>query len=130
MICRENEIHITRKVSTSTLRKIIQNHLIKAGIREHNNSGYNSRLRHPKAQVHGFRKFVTTKLVNSKVNPEIRELLLGHQIGLTSAYYRPSENDMLEEYLKSVDNLTINEESRLQSKVSELEMKPRQYVHY
>jgi hypothetical protein len=28
-------------------------------------------------------------LVNSKVNPEIREMLLGHKIGLAAAYYRP-----------------------------------------
>ena len=50
--------------------------------------------------VHGFRKFVTTQLVNSKVSPEIREMLLGHKIGLASAYYRPSEDEMLNEYLK------------------------------
>ena len=35
--------------------------------------------------VHGFRKFFTTQLVNPKINPEIREMLLGHKIGLTSA---------------------------------------------
>ena len=70
--------------------------------------------------VHGFRKFVTTQLVNSDVNPEIREMLLGHKIGLASAYYRPSEDEMLNEYLKAVDNLTINEENRLKRKVEVL----------
>jgi len=35
-------------------------------------------------RLHGFRKFFTTQLVNSKVNPEIREMLLGHKIGLAS----------------------------------------------
>ena len=70
--------------------------------------------------VHGFRKFVTTQLVNSKVSPEIREMLLGHKIGLASAYYRPSEDEMLNEYLKAVDNLTINEENRLKRKVEVL----------
>ena len=29
--------------------------------------------------LHGFRKFFTTQLVNSKLNPEIREMLLGHK---------------------------------------------------
>jgi integrase len=32
---------------------------------------------------HGFRKFFTKQLVDSKLNPEIREMLLGHKIGLT-----------------------------------------------
>ena len=44
--------------------------------------------------AHGFRKFFTTQLVNSKVNPEIREMLLGHKIGLASCYYRPTEEEM------------------------------------
>jgi hypothetical protein len=50
-------------------------------------------------------------------------MLLGHKIGLASAYYRPSEDEMLNEYLKAVDNLTINEETRLQKKVNELTTK-------
>ena len=73
------------------------------------------------AIAHGFRKFFTTQLVNSKVNPEIREMLLGHKIGLASAYYRPTEQEMHDEYLKAVNNLTINEENRLKIKVEKLE---------
>ena len=71
--------------------------------------------------THGFRKFFTTQLVNSDVNPEIREMLLGHKIGLASAYYRPTEQKMFEEYQKAVNNLTINEENRLRIKVQSLE---------
>jgi integrase len=43
---------------------------------------------------HGFRKFCTKQLVDSKLNPEIREMLLGHKIGLTSCYYKPTEQEM------------------------------------
>jgi integrase len=53
---------------------------------------------------HGFRKFFTTQLINSKVNPEIREMLLGHKIGFASCYYRPSVEEMLAEYEKAIDN--------------------------
>jgi integrase len=62
---------------------------------------------------HGFRKFHTKQLVDSKLNPEIREMLLGHKIGLASCYYKPTEQEMLNEYLKAVNLLTINEENRL-----------------
>ena len=68
---------------------------------------------------HGFRKFFTTQLVNSNVNPEIREMLLGHKIGLASAYYRPTEKDMLNEYMKAVPLLTISNEERLKFKLDE-----------
>jgi integrase len=70
--------------------------------------------------AHGFRKFFTTELVRSKVNPEIREMLLGHKIGLASAYYRPSDQDMFQEYKKAVNNLTIDPSNRLQMEVDTL----------
>jgi integrase len=71
---------------------------------------------------HGFRKFFTTQLVNARINPEIREMLLGHKIGLTGMYYKPTEEDMLSEYMKAVNNLTINDENRLKMKVETLQI--------
>jgi integrase len=67
--------------------------------------------------AHGFRKFFTTQLVNSKVNPEIREMLLGHKIGLASSYYKPTVDEIMAEYEKAIDNLTIDPANRLQRKV-------------
>jgi hypothetical protein len=49
-------------------------------------------------------------------------MLLGHKIGLGSSYYRPTENEMLQEYYKAVILLTINEENRLRNKVKVLEV--------
>jgi integrase len=69
---------------------------------------------------HGFRKFFTTQLINSKVNPEIREMLLGHKIGLASCYYRPTVEEMYLEYEKAENNLTIDPTQRLQKKVEML----------
>jgi integrase len=71
--------------------------------------------------AHGFRKFFTTQVINSKVNPEIREMLLGHKIALASCYYRPTEDEMYSEYEKAINNLTINEENRLKRKMEKIE---------
>jgi hypothetical protein len=49
-------------------------------------------------------------------------MLLGHKIGLASAYYKPTEEDMQEEYEKAMDNLTIDPANRLQRKVETLEI--------
>jgi hypothetical protein len=54
-------------------------------------------------------------MIRSKVNSEEREMLLGHPIGLKKAYYRSDEDELLQEYLKTVALLTINEEHRLKS---------------
>ena len=72
------------------------------------------------AVAHGFRKFFTTQLIQSKVNPEIREMLPGHKIGLASAYYRPTEQEMFVEYEKAEDNLTIDPANRLRRKIETL----------
>jgi integrase len=89
----------------------------KSGIRKR---GSNKSSQQDIMIAHGFRKFFTTQLVNSKINPEIREMLLGHKIGLTSCYYKPSIDEMYSEYEKAIDNLTIDPANRLQRKVEML----------
>ncbi|MDF2738576.1 MAG: hypothetical protein K0S93_2437 [Nitrososphaeraceae archaeon] len=36
------------------------------------------------------------------------EITLGHDIGLSGSYYKPTEKEVLEDYLKAIDLLTIN----------------------
>ena len=97
----------------NTLEDFIRN----SGLRSIDHKNHYKRKQIP--IFHGFRKFFTKQLVDSKLNPEIREMLLGHKIGLTSAYYKPTEQDMLNEYLKAVGILTINEENRLKLKLEQ-----------
>ena len=66
---------------------------------------------------HGFRKFANTQMVQADLKGAPKEMLLGHSIGLDDKYYRPTQAQLLEEYLKAVDLLTINEENRLRRKV-------------
>ena len=123
-----NDIEQIRKQGRSIARDSIANMLyllaIKAGLRKVNHQFTGREQVVPLA--HGFRKFFTTQLINSKVNPEIREMLLGHSIGLASAYCKPTEDEMLDEYMKARDNLTINEENRLKRRVEKLEVEASQ----
>jgi len=70
--------------------------------------------------VHGFRKWFKTRCENASVKPIVTELLMGHSVGISDSYYRPSEKDLLEEYLKAVDALTISNENRLKMQVEVL----------
>ena len=54
-------------------------------------------------------------------------MLLGHNIGLAGAYYKPTEEDIQIEYEKAVDNLTIDPANRLQKKVDKLEIEKNQF---
>jgi septal ring factor EnvC (AmiA/AmiB activator) len=68
--------------------------------------------RHEFKAVHGLRKFFQT---NSE--PKMKSLhvmmLMGHDIGLAASYAKPRPDDVLEEYLKAADNLTIYNTPRL-----------------
>jgi hypothetical protein len=82
-------------------------------------------IRKDTPRAHAFRIFFNTTMIQTKVNAEAREMLMGHTLGLNDAYYKPSSSDILAEYLKTVDALTINEEYRLKHKVEELTNKTK-----
>jgi phage FluMu gp28-like protein len=52
------------------------------------------------------------------------ELLMGHSSGVSDSYWRPTEKEVLQDYLKAVDLLTINTNNKastlLQKQVAEL----------
>ncbi len=83
-------------------------------------------------RCHGFRKFFNTICIESDMNIVSKELLMGHKqsLGLEKSYYRPTNDKLLNEYLKVVNDLTINDEYRLSKQVQELKEKDdyQQYV--
>ena len=48
---------------------------------------------------------------------------MGHNIGISSSYYKPTEKEVLEDYQKAVDLLTVNDDNRLREKILSLEQK-------
>jgi len=115
-----------KPITTYTIEFYLYNTLIRAGIRTvipQTVSSYGKRTRKEVSANHGFRKFVHTTMANNRISPEVREMLLGHSIGLSGSYYKPTEKEMLTEYLKVVDALTINYENRLSKQVQELKEK-------
>jgi len=71
--------------------------------------------------AHGLRKYANTAMIKCHVSPVIKEMLLGHRVGLEDNYFRPNfESDVVPEYLKAVDLLTIDESNRLKKKIEQL----------
>jgi integrase len=101
-----------------TLSVCLRQILLKIGLRI--STSY-KRERHEVSANHAFRKYTHTTMANAKINVEIREMLLSHSIGLSGAYYRPTESEMLQEYLKVVNDLTVDPSHRLQKQVQELQ---------
>jgi hypothetical protein len=72
------------------------------------------------ARFHSFRKHFNTCLAKAGVKSALKEVLMGHYIGLESSYLRPTEDELLIEYLKAVDMLTVSEEKHLRHQVEKL----------
>jgi hypothetical protein len=52
------------------------------------------------------------------------EKLMNHSVGISDSYYRATENELLEDYLRAVELLVINDEKiTLQKQVKELSKK-------
>jgi hypothetical protein len=105
-----------KRISTFAVKRMIERAIWAQGLRKPLQHGAK---RHEFKSSHGFRKFFKT-FAEQVMKPVHVELLLGHNIGLSGAYYKPTENQLLEDYLNAVNLLTINEENSLKKKVEEL----------
>lgn len=65
--------------------------------------------RHEFKTAHGFRKYFKTQAEQARV-PSIKiEMLMGHSLGVSDSYAKFTEDQMLEDYLKIIDFLTIDQ---------------------
>jgi len=85
--------------------------------------------RYDLAACGGFRKrFDTIMTRNPKISFNVVQKLLDHKVGLESHYFKPTKEEMFEEYQKGIPDLVISESIRLreenrkqQGKIQELE---------
>jgi hypothetical protein len=68
----------------------------------------------------GHRKFYKSR-ADQVMKPINVEITMGHDLGVSESYWRPTETEVLEDYLKAVPLLTINgDDVVLQKLVKEL----------
>ncbi len=81
--------------------------------------------RYPFPTDHGFRKFFKTRCEIAGIKSINIENLLNHSIGISDSYYRLTENEILDDYLKAVKNLSIhkNDNAILEKEIEDLREK-------
>jgi hypothetical protein len=83
--------------------------------------------RHPYQACHSLRKWFKTRCEMAGMKPINTEKLMNHSCGISDNYYRITEAELLEDYLKAVDLLTINSDKlNLQKQVLELKEKSKE----
>lgn len=50
---------------------------------------------------------------------------MSHSIGVSNSYYKPTEDELLNDYLRAIPFLTISDERRLREQVNELSEKTK-----
>ena len=114
-----------RPVALNTIMAVLTRTLEDAGVRQ---AGGNANGRHDVMPFHGFRKFTNTMMAQAGLKQVIKEMLMGHRVGLEKNYLRPTDAELLSEYMKAIDLLTISEEKQLQVKVEKLQVQNDQLI--
>ena len=110
-------VTIPKKLTAVGVKRLMERAIWAQGLRKKSEAG---KKRHPFPTNHSLRKYFKTRCELAGMKPINIENLMGHSTGISDSYYRPTENDLLQDYLKCVDVLTINDEKSLQKKVEEL----------
>jgi hypothetical protein len=111
-----------KKLQSSGIKRLLERALWEQGIRQSLASGVK---RHEWKAAHGFRKFYKSR-TEQIMRPINVEITMGHDIGISASYYKPTEREVLEDYLKAVDLLTINSDKLiLEKQVLELKEKSK-----
>ena len=66
--------------------------------------------RHEFQTDHGFRKWFKTRCEIAGMKPINIEKLMNHSTGISDSYYRATEQELLEDYLKAIDMLSIDDD--------------------
>jgi hypothetical protein len=115
------------KLRSEGVKRLVEDALWTRGVRSKLDA---DKKRHEFQADHGFRKFFKTRCELSRVNSLHIEILMNHSIGISDSYMKPTEEDLLTDYLNAVDSLTINTEYLLQKQVDRIkqETKDNEYI--
>jgi hypothetical protein len=103
-------ITIPKKLKASGVKRLIEDAIWAQGLRRKLATG---KRRHEFQADHGFRKRFKTRCEIAGMKSINIETLMGHSIGISDSYYRATEEELLQDYLKAADCLSISSENTL-----------------
>lgn len=126
---KRDKLHVMnpRRLTDERISDIIREAAIASGIRVVNKGQKNKR--HKVMIAHGFRKLFKKRCRQAKVDPIILERFMGHKSGDLKGgvnklmmIYDPEEwEEMEQEFIKAIPNLTINRDAQLEAALQEKE---------
>jgi hypothetical protein len=106
-----------KRLQSIAVKRLLDRALWEQGIRHTLPAG---KKRHEWKGAHGYRKFYKSR-AEQVMKPANVEVTMGHDLKTSESYWKPTEREILEDYLKAVPLLTINSDNLiLQKQVEEL----------
>jgi hypothetical protein len=115
--CNRGLVDDPKKLQSSGIKRLMEDSLWTQGLRKKLEPG---KRRHEFQTDHGFRKWFQTRCEISGMKPINIQVLMGHSTGISDSYYRATASELVQDYLKAIDYLTISNEHILQMQVTEL----------
>jgi integrase len=115
-------VTIPKKLTAIGVKRLMERAIWAQGLRKKLEDG---KKRHPFPTNHSLRKYFKTRCELAGMKPINIENLMGHSTGISDSYYRPTENDLLQDFLKCIDSLTIDDQRSLLTKVEDLANKSK-----
>jgi integrase len=107
-----------KRLKSSGIKRLLERALWEQGIRQQLEAG---QKRHEFKAAHGFRKFYDIN-ANTAMRSINVELTMGHSTGISESYYKPTEDEILKDYLNAIPKLTINEEAEINRELTKLRL--------
>ena len=109
-----------KKLKSSGIKRLLERALWEQGLRQPLSKGVR---RHEWKAAHGFRKYYKSR-AEQVMRPINVEITMGHNIGISASYYRPTPHEVLADYEKAVPLLMIDDDrSELDKQIKELKEK-------
>jgi hypothetical protein len=113
-----------KKLTSIGVKRLMERAIWAQGLRKKLEPG---KKRYPYQANHSLRKWFKTRCEIAGMKPINIEKLMNHSIGISDSYYRATETELLEDYLKAAEMLTINDDKlTLQKQVAELTEKSKE----
>lgn len=124
--CGTGFVSKPKKLAASGIKRLIERAIWSQGLRKKLENG---KKRHPFQAIHSLRKWFKTRCEIAGMKPINVEILLSHNVGISSSYYRPTETDLLEDYLKVLDLLTFDSQDKIKKDLVKYEEKSREDIY-
>ena len=105
--CIQHLVSIPKKLKATDVKRLVEDALWTQGLHTKLSAG---KRRHEFQANHGFRKWFKMTCETAGVKPIVTETLRRHSVGISDSYYRPTEGELLDDYLKAVPFLTVANE--------------------